>query len=63
MNLELSSDEARLLKAQLQVRIEEMDRELVRTDKHELQVDLDRDVERLRAIDERLGRLLARSAA
>ena len=63
MNLELSSDEARLLKAQLQVRIEEMDRELVRTDKHELQVDLDRDVARLRAIDERLGRLLARSAA
>ncbi|APR79731.1 Hypothetical protein A7982_05078 [Minicystis rosea] len=61
MNLELSSDEARLLKAQLDVRITEMDGELVRTEKHELQVDLDRDIARLRAIDERLGRLLGPS--
>ncbi|MFT3769817.1 MAG: hypothetical protein QM820_30640 [Minicystis sp.] len=61
MDLELTGDEARLLKGQLDVRIAELERELVRTDKHELQVALDRDVERLRAIDVRLGRMITSS--
>lgn len=59
MHLELSADEARLLKTQLDRRIVDLDDELVHTDKHELQQALNFDVERLRAIDERLARLIA----
>jgi hypothetical protein len=58
MQLELSTDEARLLQTQLGRRITELDAELVRTDKYELQHSLDQEVEKLRAIEERLTRLL-----
>lgn len=57
MHLDLSVDEARLLKTHLGRRIQELDGELVRTDKHELQRALDLDIEKLRAIEERLTRL------
>jgi hypothetical protein len=58
MKLDLSSEEARLLKLQLGLRITELDNELVRTEKHELQVALNLDIERLRAVEERLGRAM-----
>lgn len=58
MHLELSADEARLLKTHLGRRIQELDGELVRTDKHELQRALDLDIEKLHAIEDRLARLL-----
>jgi hypothetical protein len=61
MYLDLSDEDAQLLKTELSRRIDELDRELVRTDKHELQVELDHDIERLRRIHERLGRMLGAS--
>lgn len=62
MQLDLSPEEGKLLRAQLTIRIDELTQELVRTEKHELQVALDRDIERLRAIDDRLGRALDTAA-
>jgi hypothetical protein len=59
MTLDLSYDEARLLKVQLERRIGELDGELVRTDKHELQHALALDIDKLRAVEARLVRLLA----
>jgi hypothetical protein len=57
MTLDLSLDEARLLRTQLQRRIAELDGELVRTDKHELQHALALDIEKLRAVAARLEKL------
>lgn len=62
MQLDLSPEEGKLLRAQLTIRIDELTQELVRTEKYELQVALDRDIERLRAIDDRLGRALDTAA-
>ena len=59
MHLDMSEDEAKLLKTELSRRIAELDDELVHTDKHELQVALDKDIERLRVIEKRLARVLA----
>jgi len=58
MNLDLSLDEARLLRTQLDRRISELDGELVRTDKHDLQHALARDIDTLRAVAARLDALL-----
>jgi hypothetical protein len=55
MKLELSTHEAALLKTELGRRIQELDRDLVRTDKHELQHALARDIDELRSIEVRLA--------
>jgi hypothetical protein len=63
MNLALTSQEGSLLKTQLDARLEELERDLVRTDKPDLQHALARDVEMLRKIEERLARVLSARAA
>ncbi len=55
MQLELTSHEATLLKRQLTRHLETLERDLVRTDKYELQHALARDVESLHAIESRLA--------
>jgi hypothetical protein len=59
MNLTLTEDEARFLKQQLLREIKEVDRELVRTDKHDLQHAIARDADKLRVIASRIDQLLA----
>ena len=59
MNLELSSDEARLLIRHLHARVRAVDAELVHTDKRALQVELAQELTRLEALEQRLERLLA----
>ncbi|HEY2516338.1 MAG TPA: hypothetical protein VGI39_35950 [Polyangiaceae bacterium] len=59
MKLELSTHEAALLKTELGRRIYDLDRDLVRTDKHELQHALARDIDELRGIERRLAGELA----
>lgn len=58
MHLELSNDEAKLLHAQLGRRITDLDNELVHTDKHQLQHALNLEIQALRAIEDRLGKLI-----
>ena len=69
--LELTESETRLLATHLERHLEHLDAELVRTDKHELQHALAREIEVLRSIVGRLaagrgaaaaGRGMARSA-
>ena len=55
VNLELTVEDAKLLHEQLAYRIAELDRDLVRTDQHQLQHALAQDVKRLGAILDRLG--------
>jgi len=52
--LELSVDEARLLAAHLGQHIKRLDAELVRTDKHDLQHALAREIEALQGVEDRL---------
>jgi hypothetical protein len=59
MQLDLTLQEAKLLRAQLGYRIEELDRGLVRTDQFTLQHALAREIEVLRDIEKRLARGLA----
>jgi hypothetical protein len=59
MQLELSTEEAHFLKAQLARHLTEVEDELVHTDVRALQADLNRDLERLRVIQARLERTLA----
>lgn len=54
MNLELSPQDAKLLRTHLARHLEECEKELVRTDKHELQHALAMELERLRAVLDRL---------
>jgi hypothetical protein len=58
MQFNLAPDEARLLLRHLSRCIEHLDTELVRTDKYELQHALAREVDTLRALVERLERLV-----
>ena len=58
MKLELTTHEAALLKMELAQRLVSLDRDLVRTDKHDLQHALARDIEELRNIEKRLEREL-----
>jgi hypothetical protein len=58
MKLELSLEEARFLKRQLDRHIEELDNELVHTDKRALQHALAEDVEHLKSIERKLARLI-----
>jgi hypothetical protein len=57
MQLDLTKDEASFLKAQLARHLEHLEGELARTDKHELQHALARDVSAVRAILDRVGRM------
>jgi len=61
MHLDLTSQEAALLKRQLTRQLDTLERDLVRTDKYELQHALARDVETLRAIESRLANGIAGS--
>jgi hypothetical protein len=54
MNLILTTHEATLLKTALDQHLVQLDRDLVRTDKHDLQHALARDIDQLRSIDQRL---------
>jgi hypothetical protein len=56
MKLELTTHEAALLKVELDKRIHELDRDLIRTEKHDLAHALARDIEELRGIESRLAR-------
>jgi hypothetical protein len=58
MQLELSPDEAKLLKAQLTRRITDLDTDLIHTDKHQLQHALALDIEVLRTVEARLAKLI-----
>jgi hypothetical protein len=58
MKLELTTHEAALLKSELAKRLIALDRDLVRTDKHDLQHALARDIDELRGIEHRLEREL-----
>ncbi|HEY8090335.1 MAG TPA: hypothetical protein VIF09_20880 [Polyangiaceae bacterium] len=62
MQLTLTTDETRLLIQHLVRRIDEMDAELVHTDKRELQRGLARDLQMLRALTDKV-RLAARGPA
>lgn len=63
MKLDLNVQEASLLKKQIDRRLEELELELVHTDKRELQRALAKDGELLRSIEERLTRVIASSSA
>jgi hypothetical protein len=54
MNVELSERQARLLKTQLETRIDELEKEAARTDRHDLQHALAGDVDALKEV---LGRV------
>ena len=58
MNLELSTDEARFLREHLQSHIEQVEGELIHTDKRALQRALASDVEHLRRIERKLASLV-----
>jgi chromosomal replication initiation ATPase DnaA len=56
MNVELSESQARFLEKHIERRIDELEKEAARTDRHDLQHALATDVERLKEI---LGRVEA----
>jgi hypothetical protein len=58
VTLELSVEEAKILREQLAHRITQLDRDLVRTDQHRLQHALAQDVAHLGDIEQRLAALL-----
>ena len=58
MKLELSVEEAKILREQLAHRITQLDRDLVRTDQHRMQHALAKDVAHLGDIEQRLAVLL-----
>jgi hypothetical protein len=55
IQLQLSGDEARLLLSHLSQHLHHLDAELVRTDKHDLQHALAREIEALQEVVERLS--------
>ena len=63
MNIDLSAAEARLLDQHLTRHIAMVERELVRTDKHEMQHELAREVDTLRSIRERIAAQIASQGA
>jgi hypothetical protein len=63
IDLELSREEGQLVLEQLALRVQELDDELVHTDRSDLQHALLAEVERLRALTERLARLLPQESA
>ncbi|MFN8544236.1 MAG: hypothetical protein U0807_08515 [Candidatus Binatia bacterium] len=61
VTLELSVEEARFLRGHLTRHIQQVDAELVRTEKRDLQHALAQDAEHLRNIEQRLAALVARA--
>jgi hypothetical protein len=61
MHLDLSYEEGLLLKSELTKRLDELDLELIHTDKHQLQVEISRDLKALRAVEARLADALAKA--
>jgi hypothetical protein len=62
MNVELSESQARLLKKQLEVRVDELEKEAARTDRHDLQHALALDIDRLKEILARVDSALRPAA-
>ena len=60
MNLEISPQEAQLLRTHLRRHVEHVENELVRTDKAELQHSLAKELENLRALLQRIDTQTAR---
>jgi hypothetical protein len=58
MKIDLTTHEAALLKTHLTRRLLDLDRDLVRTDKFDLQHALAREIDELRAIEHRIERTL-----
>lgn len=54
MMIDLSLDDARFLHAQMSRHLEEIENELIHTDKHELQREIAADARRLRSIIEKM---------
>ncbi len=63
MNVELSESQARFLKKHLELRIDELEKEAARTDRHDLQHALAVDVERLKEILARVDSVLRPTSA
>lgn len=63
MNLELSESQARFLKNHLELRIDALEKEAARTDRHDLQHALATDVDRLKEILGRIDAILRPAAA
>lgn len=63
MNVELSESHARFLKKHLELRIDELEKEAARTDRHDLQHALAMDIERLKEILGRVDSALRPEAA
>ena len=63
MNVELSESQARLLGKQLELRIDELEKEAARTDRHDLQHALATDIDRLKEILARVDSVLRSTAA
>jgi hypothetical protein len=61
MNLEISAQEAQLLRTHLARHLQDVEHELVRTDKAELQHAIARELENLRAVLRRLDAQTAKS--
>ncbi|HEX8795333.1 MAG TPA: hypothetical protein VF765_30500 [Polyangiaceae bacterium] len=63
MNVELSESQARFLKKHLELRVDELEKEAARTDRHDLQHALAVDIERLKEILARVEDTLRPEAA
>jgi hypothetical protein len=63
IRLELSIEDAKLLHEQLGYRLAELDRDLVRTDQHQLHRALAQDVKRLEVINQGLEALIGRAGS
>jgi hypothetical protein len=63
MNLELSESQARLLKKQLGIRIDELEKEAARTDRHDLQHAAALEIDRLKEVFVRLEEALRPAAS
>jgi hypothetical protein len=62
MNVELSESQARFLKKHLELRIDELEKEAARTDRHDLQHALAVDIDRLKEILARVDSVLRPAA-
>ena len=63
MNVELSESQARLLRKQLGMRIDELEKEAARTDRHDMQHALALDIDRLKEVLARVESGLSQAAA
>jgi hypothetical protein len=63
MNLELSESQTRLLRKQLAVRIDELEKEAARTDRHDLQHAAALEIDKLKEVLARIDSALRPAAA